>query len=61
MTPAGCPAVQLNSDTSYPEITSDPIDEGLSLLRMPGACPAVTSASDQLAVTWRFQQPPSWV
>ena len=50
LTPAGCPAVQLNSDTSYPEITSDPIDEGLSLLHMPGACPPVTGAGCNLEI-----------
>ena len=34
VTPAGCPTVQLNSDTVYPEIASDSTGEGLSPTRL---------------------------
>lgn len=33
--PAACPAVQLNSDTVYPEVASDPTGEGISPTRPP--------------------------
>ena len=33
-TPAECPIVQLNSDTVYPEIASDPTGEGFNPIRL---------------------------
>ena len=56
------PQIQFNSDTTYPEIESDPTGEGLSPTRRPPfRCQSqgqvVTGASDLQAVNQSFPQP----
>ena len=63
-----CPRIQLNSDTTYPEIASDSTGKGLShrwltpprtphplQFRCPLQAQIVICASDQLAIDWGFQ------
>ena len=45
-TPAGCPIIQLNSDTSYPKIASDSQVDGPAHKTAP-------TPPDQLAIDWR--------
>ena len=54
-TPAGCPTIQLNSDTVYPEIASDSTSEGLSRhSRRQSQIQIVAGASHNLAENQRF-------
>ena len=67
-TPAGCPAIQLNSDAIYPETVSDSRGSGLSPTRLAPPPPQMPIASSRssgypqllsnLATNWRFPRPP---
>ncbi|XP_033294532.1 cytohesin-1 isoform X1 [Orcinus orca] len=63
VTPAGCPTAELNSDTAYPEMASDPTGEGLSPTRLPPSTsdaqnrrrwvPTLPTTLSILRVNWR--------
>lgn len=49
LTPAGCPAVQLNSDTIHPETAPEHTGEGLSPIRLSPAPPSDASPEARLS------------
>ena len=65
-TPAGCPPIQVNSDTTYLERASDPTGKGsvpqdrppTPHFRLQSQVQVVTCASDQQAIDGRFPRTP---
>ena len=62
VTPVECLTIQLNSDTIYLDMVSDPIGKGLVLedcpsphFRCHSQVQVVTCAFDPMAIDWRFQ------
>ena len=54
-TPAGCVRIQLNSDTTYPEMESEySIPQACTSLQTPVKNPDFTCIFDQLAISRRF-------